>query len=362
MPAATSGGAAAGRGRRLAVVALAVASGLLALVVAEAGLRALAGRRTGTAFAPTAPWLVPDRLLGHANRPGFVDAKVGVTIGARGYRGPAVAPAKAPGTVRIACLGDSTTFGMWREGMLAVRFDTSYPAELARLYAEDGQPVEVINAGVMGYTAAHALRLLLTRVRGLAPDVVTLRLGNNDHTLLGAQPWWISGAVPYALLRRLPTAAFDWELVRVGIDAYQRVTAPSLPAPPVYKVPLPEFERDLHRLVAAARDMGARPLFLDFPYRPVDQGSWRGEPLPNESTEARSLDELHAIHARYQAVVARVAADEQAPLVRTAPSFTDFDNSHPNAAGLREIAQRLRAALRELGWDAITRPASAPPR
>ena len=90
----------------------------------------------------------------------------------------------------ILCLGDSTTFGTWREGTFGLRFDTSYPAELERLLHERGWTgVDVVNGGVMGYTTAHALRLLLTTLRSLEPDVVTIRLGNNDHTLLGAQPW-----------------------------------------------------------------------------------------------------------------------------------------------------------------------------
>jgi lysophospholipase L1-like esterase len=319
----------------------------------EGGLRIVRYRRSAS-FAPTMPWLEADPIVGHRNRPRFTDARLGIAIDALGFRGPEVTVAKPPGTSRIACLGDSTTFGAWRQGLFEVRYDTSYPAELERLLGADGRaPVEVLNAGVMGYTVAHVLRLFVTQVAPLAPDVVVVRIGNNDHTLLDGQPWWISGATPAGLLSVLPTRALGWEVVRVGIDAYQRVTAPPLPPAPVYKVPLDEFERDLRRLVVAIRAVGARPLFLDFPYRPIGRGPWRGEPLPNDSTEARSLAELRAIHEPYQAVVTRVAAETGVPLVRTADAlarqaertFTDFDNSHPTAEGYRVIAGSLHAAL-----------------
>src|SRR5262249_10264652 len=154
----------------------------------------------------------------------------------------------------------------------------------------------------------------------------------------------------------LPPDLLDWEVVRLGVDAYQRVTAPPRPPPPVRRVPLDEFERDLRRLIVAIRAAGARPVFLDFPYRPIGRGPWRGEPLPNDSTAARSLEGLAAIHATYQAVVARVATEAEVPLVATGDAlaaraertFTDFDNSPPTADGYRVIAGALHDALTRL--------------
>jgi lysophospholipase L1-like esterase len=343
--------------RRRGHVGMAALSTVLAVLAVEGTLRLVEHVRAPR-LLPGYAWMRSDTILGHRNIPGY-RGRQGFTIDALGLRGPGVTVPKPPGTVRILCLGDSTTFGTWREGTLGLRFDTSYPAELERLLHERGWTnVEVVNGGVMGYTTAHALRLLLTTLRSLEPDVVTIRLGNNDHTLLGAQPWWISSATPYALLRTLPAWSFEWQVVRLGVDAWQRETAPPLPPSPVYKVSLAELERNYVRLFETARRMGARPLVLDFPYRPIDQGPWRGEPLPNGSTEARSLEELHAIHARYQAVVLRVAEAHDVPVVATAAAlrsapvrtFTDFDNSHPNADGLRIIGSELATALARLHW------------
>lgn len=349
----------AGRGRHVGrLIVLATVSALLTVLGVEGGLR-LVSRLRAPHLLPGMPWMMSDIIVGHRNIPGFSDPKRGIAIDGLGLRGPEVAIPKPPGVVRILCLGDSTTFGVWRNGVLDVRFTTSYPSELERVLHERGRrDVEVVNGGVMGYTTAHALRLLVTKLRAVAPDVITIRLGNNDHTLLDVQPWWLSGATPYDLLWSLPPWAFDWQIVRVGVDAYQRLTVPPAAATPTYKVPLPELERNLERLVESATRLGARTLFLDFPYRPIEQGPWLGEELPNFATEARSLEELHAIHARYQAVVQRFAHERGLPFVETAsalrsdplPTFTDYDNSHPNAEGLRVIGGRLADALVDLGW------------
>jgi lysophospholipase L1-like esterase len=359
--------------RRAGRVAYAALAALVVVLGVEGLLRLRTRLFPPPPYAPNSPWLVADPVAGHRNQPGFADPARGIAINRLGLRGSDVPPAKPTGRLRILCLGDSTTFGVWRNDVFEIRYDTSYPAELDALLRERGYArAEVLNAGVMGYTTAHALRLLLSRLRPLAPDVVTIRLGNNDHTLTGFQPWWLSVTTPYDLLRALPAHAFDWQIVQTSVDGYQRLTGPRATLQPTYKVPIDEFERNVGRLIASVRALGARPMLLDFPYRPIGQGEWRGEPLPNPTTDARNLEELHAIHARYQAVAARVARASGVPFVateaalRSSPerTFTDFDNSHPNAAGLRATALAIFDALVDLGWLEPARGArsvTAPP-
>ena len=50
-----------------------------------------------------------------------IDAtQLGFGINALGFRGPEIALRKPPGTCRIVCLGDSTTFGIWNEAFMDV--------------------------------------------------------------------------------------------------------------------------------------------------------------------------------------------------------------------------------------------------
>jgi lysophospholipase L1-like esterase len=351
--------AAEARPRRAASLALALGSLLAALLAAEGILRAIGfTSRFDRAVDRIWVWIRYDPVLNRKNQPRFAQEALGIRINSLGFRGDEIDPRKPAGTVRVACLGDSATFGMYLDGRLAA-LHTSYPGELARLLAAEGPAgVEVINAGVLGHTTGEGLAQLLTRVLPLAPDVVTVRFGNNDHLLLrtGQLPpaWYVWD---WAALRLLPASAFGWELVRLAFHGYRQALA--LRAPPArYRVPLDRFERNLRRFVRIGRAHGVRVLFVDFPYRDIARGESPGQAFPDYFTDARSLAEFHAIHERYQAAVARVADETGTPLLRTAdafqrsptPVFTDFDLSHPNEAGIALLARVLFEDLAQRGW------------
>src|SRR5262249_4068385 len=75
------------------------------------------------------------------------------------------------------------TFGLVHHGGINFTFSPTYSAELQRLLNEGAevQSVEVINAGVIGYSTLQGLRLLKHEVRRWHPDVITIRYGVNDH-------------------------------------------------------------------------------------------------------------------------------------------------------------------------------------
>lgn len=95
-----------------------------------------------------------------------------------GFRGPALARRKSPGTLRIACLGDSFTFG---EG---VRYEDTWPAVLG-VRLDSAPPTgykhaETINAGVQGYGLSNCLLAFGLRVEPFNPDIVVLAVFMND--------------------------------------------------------------------------------------------------------------------------------------------------------------------------------------
>ncbi|MFA5155920.1 MAG: SGNH/GDSL hydrolase family protein [Candidatus Omnitrophota bacterium] len=83
---------------------------------------------------------------------------------------------KDGGIFRIACLGDSTTFGS------GVKWNNSYPKCLERMLnaGNDGGRYEVFNFGVPGYTSFQGLKLLQSEVIGYQPDVVIMNFAWND--------------------------------------------------------------------------------------------------------------------------------------------------------------------------------------
>ncbi|MDD5255175.1 MAG: SGNH/GDSL hydrolase family protein [Candidatus Omnitrophica bacterium] len=93
-----------------------------------------------------------------------------------GFRDREFSPEKEAGVFRIVCMGDSVTFG-W-----PVPIDETYPNILERFMRERfaGRKIEVINAGVPGYTSFQGLMLLEKKVLGYRPDLLIVYYGIND--------------------------------------------------------------------------------------------------------------------------------------------------------------------------------------
>ena len=123
-----------------------------------------------------------DGVLGYTHRPDWEavhdteEFHVTVHTNALGLRGGPARAKKAPGTWRILLLGDSFAFGF------GVEDDETFAAVLAReLRPPPGfERVEVLNAGVAGWSADQYLLFLETRGFALRPDVVLLAETEND--------------------------------------------------------------------------------------------------------------------------------------------------------------------------------------
>jgi len=189
----TAPGVRASRARR-GRLALLIAAPFVGLLILEAGLRvldvqplALPDSRGGT-FRPVDD---PDQRF--ENRPEAVQSLtfpggegapprvVEMHVNAQGFRGPAVAPVAAADVVRIACLGDSHTFG-W-----GVDDDDTWPAHLARELARrhTDASFEVMNCGVNAYDTLQEVLWLERRVLGYRPDLVLLQYYVNDAAARG---------------------------------------------------------------------------------------------------------------------------------------------------------------------------------
>jgi lysophospholipase L1-like esterase len=84
--------------------------------------------------------------------------------------------AKTPGTLRIACLGSSTTEGGNPEG-----HEGSYPRQLEHVLEErTGRAVEVLNFGMAGWTTAETMVNYFLVVQDYAPDIVVIHEAPND--------------------------------------------------------------------------------------------------------------------------------------------------------------------------------------
>ena len=117
------------------------------------------------------------------HRPGYARQLVGydVQINSLGFRSDEINVPKDPGTWRMLAIGDSMTFGM------SGAQDDAYPQQLQSLLrtAHPGSSIEVINAGVLGYTTLQEETLVRRREPQLKPDLSVVWWFHNDVQLTG---------------------------------------------------------------------------------------------------------------------------------------------------------------------------------
>lgn len=228
-------------------------------------------------FALKAPRYVPHPYMLYTLNRSWVSVDGLTRHNALGFRGRDIGPEKPPGALRVVCMGESSTYctGITDD-------DATYPARLqaALAAALPDRAVEVVNAGVGGYTSAENVLRCLFDVVPLQPDLVVYYYTHNDaHARRYPQlsrdyrefsrSWFEphgAGGVFAALRRRAILALGDiGELVR-RTEAYGG-RRPSLN---VANNPPEAFAANMAALGAIARDAGARLLFVNPNYRDLD--------------------------------------------------------------------------------------------
>lgn len=195
-----------------------------------------------------------------------------VTTNQMGLRNPEVPLAKPAGVFRIACLGDSSTFGY------NLSDTDAYPRVLERMLNETHPGrFQVINFGHAGYTSRQGLEQLRRRVLPYQPDAVIMAFGSNDlswqmqesddeRIRRNQQPrtralLQVSGALQnFALYRWM-----HYVFVRTGwIEQYARETPQ-----PGKKKPRVSGNELTHNLIAASgivHDAGAQLILMNLEF------------------------------------------------------------------------------------------------
>lgn len=98
------------------------------------------------------------------------------SVNQEGYRGPPIPLERTSGVLRIATLGDSSSFGH------SVSLEQTYTAQLERILEEGGREVETLLGGVVGHTAIQGVHRYRELIRPYRPDVVVAAYGAvNEH-------------------------------------------------------------------------------------------------------------------------------------------------------------------------------------
>jgi len=175
MAAETGGSTAMSVTKLLQRILLSLVVTVLCLVIVEAGLRLSqsspsAPRRAaaGSVDPPPPLHIVSDTPELYVLNPEHPD------VSSQGFRNAPVAVPKPDGLFRILILGDSVAYGG------EVPREMAFPFQLQQLLRKRMANVEVVNAGVAGYSPYNELHAYLVRGRTLAPDLVIVAMCLND--------------------------------------------------------------------------------------------------------------------------------------------------------------------------------------
>ncbi len=199
---------------------------------------------------------------------------------AQRMKGPLVEIPKPHDVFRVMCFGDSLTDGPPK---------SAWPARLNSLLEEDppvaGKRVEVVNAGVAGYSSHQGLLRFLREVDRFQPDLLLVSFGWNDAAEAIGQPdktFKIPARPVIALQRAL--IRYRAYLVMMYYSRGWRVQPePELPrrGPLQPRVSIDEYVANLERFRAEAQSRGIPLVVLTRPHKLAPEqlagdSNWRG--------------------------------------------------------------------------------------
>jgi hypothetical protein len=311
------------RAFRRGEIALALASLLVALALAEGAVRLLA---------------VGERRSGYA--PVRTDRRDGRPRNAKGYRDLERAVPKPPGVRRALCLGDSFTWGV------SVLFDDAWPQRVERiLRRERGEAWEAVNLAEPGLNSVQQAARLASEGWAYEPDVVVVGYVLNDSEdetaaeARRAADWAAEQRAPRTtLLDRSALARLVRTRLRATVENRRRVEGYRSMYADGYSGWV-EGRRALRALGGMCRERGVPLVVAIFPLF--------GNPLD----ERYPFAEVHA-------KVAHAAGEAGAKVVDLLPLYRGIDwrllvvdgadDEHPNEIAHRIAAQAIARAIDEV--------------
>jgi len=311
---------------------------------------------------------IRDSEIGFVNRPNFeafVWGSVAIRTDDRGFR-TGVGNGDVDAGPVVVGVGDSV---MWGTGVSAG------DSLLGRLQAQlrDQGPVEVIDAGVVGYSSLQELRLLEKSIVGLDPDVVLVNYCNND-LVPTEDPFDNVRAIHADYLEELlsrksfqnaemrASAQQMIALLRSNRRLWRRIDALA----PATRARMMELliERPILEMVSLVRASGGRLILLIIPPRAKDAEYARSARRLSQRVRATGGEVVDLTrHLVFEPPPARV---QQPPWLRWVPQLErilrwrgirtkhqqrDFvDGVHPSIHGNDVIATQIALYLRSAEW------------
>ena len=251
-----------------------------------------------------------------------------------GLRGYVLGEGPSLDRYRIACVGDSCTFGM------GVPLESTYAMVMERSLRERiGGPLETVIAAIPGYSSHQSRLLFESRIAGLTPNITVIYCGAwNDFIPATLEPdealtAWngdviSSGIRGLRTLRLIRSAFLPRPIDRDDVRGLLR----SAEYPRGPRVSLEAFQRNLKALIDRARAEGGEVILIK-------------PPLPR-----KTRDEI-PIADRYGGCVVEVGRNNGVPVIDGNALFDDHYQSLPEA-------YRARISASELYFSDMVHPTS----
>jgi lysophospholipase L1-like esterase len=274
-----------------------------------------------------------------------------VVTNSKGFAGAEFSTEKREGTFRIVCMGNSSTFG-W-----GVPPDSCYPRLLEGILQERiGHEVEVINAGVPGYTSVQGLGMLERDVSDLSPDLITLAFGANDchATSRSDTDIMLERAGYVGAIQEILAHSSIYRVLRYFVVSSKVKHAVTGEEPPGRRRVSPkEYRAAMESIIQTSRGLGSKLILVEIlpdspewePYRKILEELAALEHLPLLGTGEifrRFLEDMDATDGSLRSHVEAMREEYgESVLARHPEMYLRLDRVHPSDLGHLLIARAL---------------------
>ena len=288
----------------------------------------------------------------------IVGSDVRIVTNSYGLRSPEIEQDRPPNAVRIAVVGASSVMGAYSR----TNEDTfSYGLERILSARYHGAKVDVINAGIAGYSLTQQQRIIENLLTTFNLDVIILYTGFNDISgYCRAGDGTKSNAPKNHALHKvnLPSWVLSYELLLKNTMQAREAEAKQAGLKSNAVIDTTRYEANLLSLVATAK-RHARHVLLATNARSYRRDMPREEQMALSVTaryynDCFDLDGLHDVYDAHNAIILKVAAAQQVPTVPMheimPPGRAYFgDSVHFTPKGENKAAQIFARYLKQNG-------------
>jgi len=273
-----------------------------------------------------------------------------LVVNSKGFRGKEFNKEKTAGVIRLITMGDSVTFGIAPE-------TCPYPAQLQELFNQKyPNKVEVINAGVEGYSSEYVLKRLKYDILQYKPDFITVYVGWNDlYAVNPLSPWnykkltglakFLNKFYFYKAFRRLIFLEIKPKVEQIFMNnSYnQKVEDVYLEFEPFI------YKENLKKIIEVAKENEIKIALINLASILSDKMKEEDIKKVHYPYFTSDIEKLKILQERYNKTIEELARKENVPLIdlnRAINQIPDkgrlfFDTMHPYCEGNKVISQTI---------------------